>query len=147
MALDTDVVQLTRFPDRDAITVYNASTVTAIDADMAVIVDTANVINDTTNITLAVTYPGTSTPGIVIGFTRMSIPALGYGLMSPLGKIINATAYGTVTAGTIVDACTVTSYTGRVQTHTAAQYQVGVALLTANDGEKLYVMATGAENA
>lgn len=147
MALDPDIMQLTRYPDPQAITVFNASTTTAIDADMAVIVDASNLMDDSTKNQIYVTVPGTSTPGIVIGFTRSSIPASGSGLMSPLGKIVNATAYGAITGGTVVDNCTVASNTGKVQTHTASQFQVGVALTTVADGEKLYVMAMGARNA
>lgn len=147
MALDTDALQITEGPGLYTIPVYNASTTTAIDAYQCVIVDSSNIMNDAGNNQLAVTLPGTTTPGIVIGVTQVSIPALGSGRILPVGQVTNAVAYGAITAGTVVDNCTVSSNTGKVQTHTAAQHQVGIALATAADGETLPIMLCAAKDA
>ena len=149
MALDTDALQIAEGPGAslNEIPVYNASTTTAIDAYSCVIVDASNIMDDAlTNNQLAVSVPGTTTPGICIGVTQVSIPALGSGRVR-WGGITNAVAYGAITAGTVVDNCTVPSNTTKVQTHTAAQHQVGIALATVADGETLPILLSLAKDA
>jgi hypothetical protein len=148
MALDPDALQITEGPGLYTIPVYNASTTTALDAYSAVIVDASNLMNDAgTNNQLAVALPGTTTPGVCIGVIQTAIPALGSGRMIPVGFVTNAVAYGSITAGTYVDNCTVASNTSKVQTHTAAQSQIGIALATVADGETLPIILSAAKDA
>lgn len=153
MALDPDAVQIAQGPGNwlTQVSVYNASTTTTISAASCVIIDTSNLITDsvtTVQPNLAVTLPGTTTPGVCLGITVTDVPPLGIGRAQFAGPIVTAQAYGTVTAGAYVTNCTVTSYTNRVQTAaTAAQVTIGIPLSTVADAEYFPLMLTVAKNA
>jgi hypothetical protein len=141
----TTYVQLAQAPSVYAIPVYNASTTADIAAYSAVSIDTANNLTNTIPY-IAVAVPGTSTPKQVVGFTQSTIPSSSSGKMVPLGFVTNAVCYQTVNAGSVVDNCTVPSYTGRIQAHTGTSPQCGVALAAGADGDTIPIMLSHAAN-
>lgn len=147
--MTTANTQVAIVPGFYPISVYNASTVTDIPPNMAVIIDTANNLNAATiaNTMIAVTLPGTTTSSACIGVTSQTIYAGTIGKITPVGPICGAVCYGTVNAGSIVDNCTVTNYTGRVQAHVATAKQIGIALVQGLDGETIPIVLSAAANA
>lgn len=147
--MGTANLQLAIVPGFYPISVYNASAATDIPPNTAVVVDAANNINNASvaNAAIAVTLPGATTSSAIIGFTSQTIYAGGIGKITPVGPITGAIAYGTINAGSIVDNCTITGFTGRVQSHVASQKQVGINLITAETGETTILILSAAANA
>jgi hypothetical protein len=115
--------------------------------------DTVNVLGG-----LATTGPltGTAVQGVsvvpvaaignvVIGVTMEIIKAGNSGRVRALGPLVPLVADGAIVAGVTVDA---SSTAGRsAKSHTAAKFQIGVALSTAADADPVLVMLLGALNA
>jgi hypothetical protein len=141
----TTYVQLAQAPSVYAIPVYNASTTADIPINSVVTIDTANNLTNTIPY-IAVAVPGTSTPKQCVGITCSTIPSLSTGKMTPLGLISQAVCYGAVNAASVVDNCTVPSYTGRIQAHTGTSPQVAVALAAGADGDTIPIMLAHAAN-
>jgi translation elongation factor EF-1alpha len=96
---------------------------------------------------IAVTLPGTTPSSACIGVTSQTIYDGTIRKLTPVGPIAAAVCYGTVNAGSIVDNCTVTNYTGRVQAHVATSRQLGIALAQGLDGETIPLILSAAANA
>lgn len=129
---------------------YNAST--DIGANLAVKLDTTNVLDGTDNGTWgAVDTPGvipvTGDGDIVVGVTMETIKAGGVGRVRTAG-IASMSADGAITAGAAVMASSAGGKVGFAKAQTAGKAQIGIALNTTSaDSEPVLVLVSLAKNA
>lgn len=122
---------------------YSGST---ISANLAVIIDTSNVVSPTgTNNAAGIAVPGSA--GVpVVGVTVVDIAAGATGLVRTSG-IALIKCEGTITAGTMVQVSTTSSKVGWAKAQTSATAQIGMAVTSSTDGELIAVLLQPAKNA
>lgn len=121
--------------------------VSTLSANLAVIIDTSNVVSPTsTNDAIGVAVPGSA--GVpVLGVTLADIPAGATGLVRVVG-VAAVKCEGSITAGTLVQASTTSSKVGWAKAQTSATAQIGMAVSSSTDGELILVaLGVGAKNA
>lgn len=137
--------QLASSPQGGDISVKNYDSST-LAANLAVIVDTSNVVSPTsTNAAIGVALPGSA--GVpVVGVTTADIAAGAMGLVRTSGVAL-VKCEGTITAGTLVQASVTSSKVGWAKALTSAKAQIGMAVSSSTDGELIAVLLQPANNA
>lgn len=122
---------------------YGGST---IPANVAVIIDTSNVVSVTgSNNAIGIALPGSA--GVpVVGVTKADIPAGATGIVRTSG-IAAIKCEGSVTAGTLLQASVTSNKVGWGKALTAAAAQIGMALTSSTNGELIDVLLQPANNA
>ncbi|MFI0433148.1 MAG: capsid cement protein [Candidatus Nanopelagicales bacterium] len=122
---------------------YGGSTVAA---NLAVIIDTSNVVSPTgTNNAAGIALPGSA--GVsVVGVTTADIAAGATGIVRTSG-IALIKCEGAITAGTMVQASATALKVGWAKAHSAAAAQIGMAITSSTEGELIAVLLQPAKNA
>lgn len=117
-----------------------------IPADTVVALDTtiSDALSSKTGI--GITLPSTGgNPSPCVGVTIDAIPNGGGGRVRCFGPISNGKCDGAITVGAAVDASPTVA--GRIKSHAAGKFQIGLALVTGADGETIPFMQAFAANA